>query len=269
MSSAAASGGRGTLGVVASPTVGTQIEVFWQPEDAFFSGTVTKVWVKDNKHEVTYDDGDVEKLDLAKERWRLKQAANGVHDDDAEGSADPEVKANPKEAPNVGANIEVYWPVDKVYYPGIIKSYIKKTKKHQIDYEDGQSEKLVLDEETWRYPPAADMADEDEEDDASEEEEEEVREVKVGDAVEIYWPEDEVYYPGKIGKFDSKTGKHTIKYDDNEEEHLVLKNEKWRFSESKKEEAKPASSKKRGRPTAVTKASAKPLGGKANKKKRT
>ncbi|KAJ9549618.1 hypothetical protein OSB04_022161 [Centaurea solstitialis] len=49
----------------------------------------------------------------------------------------------------------------------------------------------------------------------------------VGLKVKVWWPEDEVFYDGVIESFDSKTKKHKVLYDDNEEEILDLKTEKW------------------------------------------
>lgn len=51
----------------------------------------------------------------------------------------------------------------------------------------------------------------------------------VGDAIEVYWPDDKEYYPGKVSAHDPKTGYFTVNYDDGEVEFLNLAYEQWRF----------------------------------------
>ncbi len=43
--------------------------------------------------------------------------------------------------------LQVYWPLDKRWYAGCIKSYNAKLGKHVVEYEDGEEESLVLDDE--------------------------------------------------------------------------------------------------------------------------
>uniref|UniRef100_A0A7N1A0X3 Uncharacterized protein n=1 Tax=Kalanchoe fedtschenkoi TaxID=63787 RepID=A0A7N1A0X3_KALFE len=49
----------------------------------------------------------------------------------------------------VGRRIKVWWPLDKKFYEGAVKSYKKKTKQHEITYDDGDVEILFLDKERW------------------------------------------------------------------------------------------------------------------------
>ncbi|XP_024995527.1 microtubule-associated protein futsch-like isoform X2 [Cynara cardunculus var. scolymus] len=49
----------------------------------------------------------------------------------------------------------------------------------------------------------------------------------VGLKVKVWWPEDKTFYDGVIESYDSKTYKHKVLYEDNEEEILNLKKEKW------------------------------------------
>ncbi|KAL1532680.1 sister chromatid cohesion protein PDS5 C [Salvia divinorum] len=51
----------------------------------------------------------------------------------------------------------------------------------------------------------------------------------VGSKVEVWWPEDQLYYEGVIDSFDSGKKKHRVLYNDGDEEILNLKNEEWRF----------------------------------------
>lgn len=57
---------------------------------------------------------------------------------------------------NVGDKLEVYWPLDNKYYPGIVLqrflSLISLPRYH-ILYDDGDTETLVLSNEVWRHLP--------------------------------------------------------------------------------------------------------------------
>ncbi len=53
----------------------------------------------------------------------------------------------------------------------------------------------------------------------------------VGDAIEVYWPEDEQYYAGKVVAVHPTTNVSSILYDDGESEDLDLSKEKWHFTE--------------------------------------
>ncbi|KAL2533993.1 Tudor/PWWP/MBT superfamily protein [Abeliophyllum distichum] len=49
----------------------------------------------------------------------------------------------------VGVKIQVWWPMDKTFYPGIVDSFDPLTKKHKIIYEDDMEEVLNLTKERW------------------------------------------------------------------------------------------------------------------------
>ncbi|CAM0903948.1 unnamed protein product [Alopecurus aequalis] len=51
--------------------VGSRIKVWWPDDKKFYSGAVESFDKSSKKHEVVYDDGDVEHLQLKKERWEL------------------------------------------------------------------------------------------------------------------------------------------------------------------------------------------------------
>ena len=48
--------------------VGGRIEVYWPMDTKFYSGTISSSNCNNGKHEVKYDDGDVEILEISKER---------------------------------------------------------------------------------------------------------------------------------------------------------------------------------------------------------
>ncbi|KAK6146875.1 hypothetical protein DH2020_017787 [Rehmannia glutinosa] len=50
----------------------------------------------------------------------------------------------------VGCRVKVWWPVDAMFYEGKITFFDHLNKKHQVDYDDGDSEILDLAEECWQ-----------------------------------------------------------------------------------------------------------------------
>ena len=55
----------------------------------------------------------------------------------------------------VGCRLEIYWPLDEVWYSGKITSFNKSNKRHRILYDDGESEIVSLRKESFRWilPP--------------------------------------------------------------------------------------------------------------------
>ncbi|KAD4982238.1 hypothetical protein E3N88_18909 [Mikania micrantha] len=51
----------------------------------------------------------------------------------------------------IGRQIRVWWPMDKAFYGGVVKSYDNQTKKHVVLYDDGDVEVLQLDKERWEF----------------------------------------------------------------------------------------------------------------------
>ncbi|PON57633.1 Coatomer beta subunit [Parasponia andersonii] len=49
----------------------------------------------------------------------------------------------------IGCRIKVWWPMDKQFYEGTVKSYDTMKKKHVILYDDGDVEVLRLEKERW------------------------------------------------------------------------------------------------------------------------
>ncbi|KAG7536034.1 Armadillo-type fold [Arabidopsis suecica] len=49
----------------------------------------------------------------------------------------------------IGCRIEVWWPMDKRFYEGTVKSYDSTKQRHVILYEDGDVEVLNLEKERW------------------------------------------------------------------------------------------------------------------------
>lgn len=57
-----------------NPHIGDTIEVYWPDDDVFYRGHVTAQCASTSSYRVEYVDGDVELLDLRKERWRIVPA---------------------------------------------------------------------------------------------------------------------------------------------------------------------------------------------------
>ncbi|KAJ9566892.1 hypothetical protein OSB04_002858 [Centaurea solstitialis] len=49
----------------------------------------------------------------------------------------------------IGKRIKVWWPMDKEFYEGLVKSYDHQKKRHVVLYNDGDVEVLRLDKERW------------------------------------------------------------------------------------------------------------------------
>lgn len=52
--------------------------------------------------------------------------------------------------PAVGERLEVFWPADNAYYPGVVTD-INADDKHVILYDDAEVETLTISDEQWRY----------------------------------------------------------------------------------------------------------------------
>ncbi|XP_044967069.1 ABC transporter F family member 4-like [Hordeum vulgare subsp. vulgare] len=51
----------------------------------------------------------------------------------------------------VGSRIKVWWPDDKKFYEGAVKSFDASSKKHKVVYDDGDVERLQLKNERWEF----------------------------------------------------------------------------------------------------------------------
>ncbi|KAL9156418.1 hypothetical protein ABFS82_09G075600 [Erythranthe guttata] len=62
---------KGASSCVGEEVVGRRIKVFWPLDQIFYEGKITSFDHSNKTHQVVYDDGDHEKLDLSKECWLL------------------------------------------------------------------------------------------------------------------------------------------------------------------------------------------------------
>ncbi|XP_044471482.1 muscle M-line assembly protein unc-89 isoform X2 [Mangifera indica] len=49
----------------------------------------------------------------------------------------------------VGSRVKIWWPKDRMFYKGVIKSFDSTKKKHKVHYDDGDKETLNLKREKW------------------------------------------------------------------------------------------------------------------------
>ncbi|XP_042034106.1 uncharacterized protein LOC121780576 isoform X1 [Salvia splendens] len=56
--------------------------------------------------------------------------------------------------------------------------------------------------------------------------------------IQVWWPMDEMFYPGTVKAFDPETKKHEVLYDDDEIELLNLRKEKWKLFRDEKSRQK-------------------------------
>lgn len=54
------------------------------------------------------------------------------------------------------------------------------------------------------------------------------KEVAAGDAISVYWPEDQTWYDGRVQSLDSVSGICEVLYDDGEREELNLSQERFK-----------------------------------------
>ena len=52
-------------------SIGSKIAVYWEEDNAYYPGVVASYKPKFRRYKVLYDDGDVEKLNLTEERFRI------------------------------------------------------------------------------------------------------------------------------------------------------------------------------------------------------
>ncbi|KAJ1700076.1 hypothetical protein LUZ63_008588 [Rhynchospora breviuscula] len=83
--------------------IGERIKVWWPDDKVFYNGTVGKYNRSDKKHTVTYDDGDIEVLNLKNETWEFVEqgkedapAADSSKSKNAKTSTVKEMKETPK-----------------------------------------------------------------------------------------------------------------------------------------------------------------------------
>jgi hypothetical protein len=113
----------------------------------------------------------------------------------------------------VGQKIKVYWPKDKVWYPGIVSKFDSGARKHIIKYDDGQDETLDLSCEKYELIDARLCAGQD----------------AVGLKLRVFWANLDAWIPGKVLEYSTETGEHLIEYHCGEQRWTVLSTKDFDF----------------------------------------
>ncbi|XP_019197913.1 PREDICTED: uncharacterized protein LOC109191692 [Ipomoea nil] len=149
----------------AEKLVGRRIKVWWTFEQTFYEGSITYFDYFKKKHEVIYNDGDVEVLNLSKERWEL--IGDGAELPVVKREVEQRMVSRSNSAPStseraarkqaeklVGRRIKVWCRLTRVcvsrFYRGSITYFDYFKKKHKVIYDDGDVEVLNLSKEHWK-----------------------------------------------------------------------------------------------------------------------
>ncbi|CAL8467270.1 g6807 [Coccomyxa elongata] len=175
----ASANGASAAGPQGIAAVGWRVTVPFEGDGTMHRGEVLAYKEENGQHQVFYEDGEDEWVDLAAQKiatWQ--EPVRGV----VSAPGLPEGTPLPKGRAAIGWRIGVYWRDDAVFYAAEIIGFDTGTGRHQVLYDDGEEEMVSLTTEKvkWMLPPgvrgSADSSDESEVDsdfDSSEEEEEE------------------------------------------------------------------------------------------------
>ncbi|KAK9863053.1 hypothetical protein WJX84_000545 [Apatococcus fuscideae] len=198
------------------------------------------------------------------ERNATGQPAVGQQDADGMKQESPEA-ASPSTS-RAGCRCQLYWPLDDEWYEATLGEQDAVSGKHKIVYDaDGQEEWVSLELEgragrlRWagaapshmpattltpilprgpesalasgRDSPAGGAPDGRQQGGSHPHGQD-----AVGLRIGIYWPGDGCFYSGTVSSFDEPSGCHCVAYDDNENDWLVLANEKVRWLERDEKE---------------------------------
>jgi hypothetical protein len=122
--------------------VGSRIAVYWSDDEEFYSGQVSKR--KGYQVFVDYDDGDEDWVDLKsskiKEGEPVEPARKKKNSD-----------SNRLKKIKKGSHVSVWWPIEKKYYPAVVRSIKdRKSKPHYLVYDDGDKEWTNLATRRWK-----------------------------------------------------------------------------------------------------------------------
>ncbi|XP_015691513.2 E3 ubiquitin-protein ligase RBBP6 isoform X2 [Oryza brachyantha] len=130
-------------------------------------GESSKKQQKENskvQEDTSPDDGTDEDLslkDIVSPKASIKTGKNKGQPGDSAGSKRKrvqEAEETPQPKKNtildgslIGSRIKVWWPDDKKFYKGVVKSFDVTSKKHKVVYDDGDIERLQLKKEKWEF----------------------------------------------------------------------------------------------------------------------
>ena len=245
-----------------SNAVGSRVGVWWEDDKTFYYGTIKSFDKKEGKHQILYEDDNVQDwLLLAEEKLDWPDLAK-TKAKPAEKQAEPEP---PMGEAAVGWRVGVYWDPDKKYYYGVIHSFDAAAGTHAVFYEeDGTMENLDLSKVKIEWVkqtrpelvPKAKLSGNKRASASSGSSKPATKKAKtsakpptgsnaVGSRVGVWWEDDKTFYYGTIKSFDKKEGKHQILYEDGTDELISLAEEKldWPGLAQAKAKAVPVSPK--------------------------
>ncbi|GMH35087.1 hypothetical protein BSKO_02955 [Bryopsis sp. KO-2023] len=150
--------------------IGKRIFVYWAANGQYYEGEVLAYCKRKKTHFVWYKDGEVEWLDVSKEHVIWGELARGCTFPAglAEGEWQSRLKPTPQykwgladeDPPRgraaMGWRVAVFWKDDATFYEGKVTGYNNATGRHDVLYDDNETENLSLSSEKviWRLPPS-------------------------------------------------------------------------------------------------------------------
>lgn len=244
--------------------VGTRVEIWWDGDETYYKGTITKQGPnKNKKYLVRYDDDEVHWVYFARNRVRiLKPAA-------AKKTKREKIDSEPKKESKISRNVPQKTDVDNVRSAvekcttDVAKSASKKVEKpfsiskhtesknlklNTLDQKKGGKQSTKKDSTKKANKKISEKRDSEQdesdgfESDASSTSEDHfaykdfvygnVDKLKVGSRISIWWTSEKRYFDGTIKKIISDTGcrrPYFIKYDDGDVEWTDLRRRYFRF----------------------------------------
>ncbi|KAF8103411.1 hypothetical protein N665_0188s0347 [Sinapis alba] len=167
--------------------VGKRVKIWWPLDQTFYEGVIESYCSRKKMHRVVYTDGgEPEQLYLVRERWELLEDLSSASEKKvSQVAARPLAEESSKSQPTrsraarkevgsdtngsgedlVGKRVNIWWPLDKTFYEGVVESYSSRNKMHKVVYTDGESEQLNLVKERWELLEDLPSASEDDQQD--------------------------------------------------------------------------------------------------------
>ena len=225
--------------------VDRRVKVFWPEENEWFTGIVSKHDPSTDKHTVTYDDGDVEEITLAKEKMEwLDPAPEPAPEGQVPPSPPDEKKKKKTGTHHVKWTTEADYTATRAQLEEIY-DYVPRGDPEEVARERAVTlapdhprrgengaigspranpkkkpgRKSPMDHVALKHPGAQ----------------------AVDRRVKVFWPEENEWFTGIVSKHDPSTDKHTVTYDDGDVEEITLAKEKMEWLEPGGDSLRPAS----------------------------
>lgn len=247
--------------------VGTRVSVYWEGDDAYYEGVVTREKKSGSKrHFLEYDDGDAAHWIDFNDHWvRIlhksgketprKREKGKVPASEFDKRCRPKKLNDDLKQLEVGSRVEIWWTGDNCFYRGQITRKSKKRGKFFVVYEDGSDEWVNLRRQQFRLigddsssgdeasheGNVSDNEQEFMEGQVEKEEEDEfykysdfvygaVEEVRPRTRISVWWTAEKRYFDCVVQEIDKKSRKpYFLVYDDGDEEWTDLRRRYFRF----------------------------------------